>query len=66
MTKYISEFDQWLKKYKQQHPETEQQQRQGRSLLWDKKSDQLDKTKATINNRQQGYAYYPVKDYTNK
>ena len=63
MVKYVSEFDQWLKKYKQQNPETEQQQREGRALLWEKRSDQI---KATITNKQQGYVYYPVNDYTNK
>ena len=63
MVKYVSEFDQWLKKYKQQHPETEQQQREGRALLWEKRSDQIT---ATITNKQQGYVYYPVNDYTNK
>jgi hypothetical protein len=63
MVKYVSEFDQWLKKYKQQHPETEPQQREGRALLWEKQSDQI---KATVTNKQQGYVYYPVNDYTNK
>ena len=63
MIKYVSEFDQWLKKYKQQNPETEQQQREGRALLWEKRSDQIT---ATITNKQQGYVYYPVDDYTNK
>jgi hypothetical protein len=63
MVKYVSEFDQWLKKYKQQNPKTEQQQREGRALLWEKRSDQI---KATVTNKQQGYVYYPVNDYTNK
>ena len=63
MIKYVSEFDQWLKKYKQQNPNTEQQQREGRALLWEKRSDQI---KATVTNKQQGYVYYPVNDYTNK
>jgi len=63
MVKYVSEFDQWLKKYKQKNPETEQQQREGRALLWEKRSDQI---KATVTNKQQGYVYYPVNDYTNK
>ena len=63
MVKYVSEFDQWLKKYKQQNPDTEQQQREGRALLWEKRSDQI---KATVTNKQQGYVYYPVNDYTNK
>ena len=62
MVKYVSKFDQWLKKYKQQNPETEQQ-REGRALLWEKQSDQI---KATVTNKQQGYVYYPVNDYTNK
>jgi hypothetical protein len=63
MVEYVSEFDQWFEKYKQQNPETEQQQREGRALLWEKRSDQI---KATITNKQQGYVYYPVDDYTNK
>ena len=63
MVKYVSEFDQWFKKYKQQNPETEQQQREGRALLWEKRSDPI---KATVTNKQQGYVYYPVNDYTNK
>jgi len=63
MVKYVSEFDQWLTKYKQQNPKTEQQQREGRALLWEKRSDQI---KATVTNKQQGYVYYPVNDYTNK
>jgi hypothetical protein len=63
MVKYVSEFDQWLKKYKQKNPETEPQQREGRALLWEKQSDQI---KATVTNKQQGYVYYPVNDYTNK
>ena len=63
MKKYVSEFDQWLEKHKQQHPETEPQQREGRALLWEKRSDQI---KATVTNKQQGYVYYPVNDYTNK
>ena len=63
MVKYVSEFDQWLKKYKQQNPETEQQQREGRALLWEKRSDQIT---ATVTSKQQWYVYYPVNDYTNK
>jgi hypothetical protein len=47
MVKYVSEFDQWLKKYKQQNPETEQQQREGRALLWEKQSDQINSHKQT-------------------
>jgi len=66
MTKYVSEFDQWLRKYKQDNPDTEQKQREGRALLWEKRADQIDRPKTAITNQQQGYAYYHVKDYTNK
>lgn len=34
--KYVSDFNRWLIKYKQDNPTTEQQQRQGRALLWDR------------------------------
>ena len=66
MVKYVSEFDQWLRKYKEEHPNTEQRQREGRALLWEKSPDQIDRPKTIITNRQPGYAYYPVKDYTGK
>lgn len=66
MSKYVSEFDRWLKKYKQENPDTEQKQREGRALLWDKRPEEINRPKKNITNRQQGYAYYPVKDYTNK
>ena len=66
MVKYVSQFDQWLRKYKQEHPDTESKQREGRSLLWDKRPDQVDRPKSHIINQQQGYTYYPVRDYTNK
>lgn len=66
MTKYVSEFDQWLRNYKKQNPDTESKQREGRALLWDKRPEQIDQPKKAINNQQQGYAYYPVRDYTNK
>lgn len=66
MTKYVSEFDQWLRRYKQEHPDTEQRQREGRARLWDKRPDTVERPKGAVINRQQSYAYYPVKDYTNK
>ena len=66
MTKYVSNFDQWLKKYKQEHLDTESKQREGRSRLWDKPADQIERTYSTVTNRQPGYVYYPVKNYADK
>ena len=36
---YESEITQFLNQYKQQHPGTEQRQREGRGRLWDKPID---------------------------
>ena len=36
---YESEITQFLKHYKQQHPDVEQRQREGRARLWDKNLD---------------------------
>lgn len=36
---YESEITKFLNKYKQEHPGTEQRQRAGRALLWDKPID---------------------------
>jgi hypothetical protein len=36
---YESEITQFLKQYKQQHPDTEQRQREGRGRLWDRNLD---------------------------
>ena len=58
MKSYVSEFDQWLMKYKQDNPDTEQRQREGRALLWDKRPDQVHKPKAVVTNKQDGYVYY--------
>ena len=65
MVKYVSDFDRWLRKYKQEHPDTETKQREGRALLWDKRPDAIDRPKSTVTNHQSGYAYYP-QDYTDK
>ena len=62
--RYVSEFDQWLREYKEAHPNTEWAQREGRSLLWDKRPEDVDRPKKVINNRQHGYSYYDIKDYT--
>lgn len=42
MAEYISDFTHFLKQYKETHPETEQQQRAGRALLWDRPPRSLD------------------------
>ncbi len=56
---YESEFTVFLKQWKQQKPELEEKQRQGRALLWDKNTTSLDeqarRKEATI--RQQAYVY---------
>ena len=36
---YESEITQFLRQYKQQHPDVEQRQREGRARLWDKNLD---------------------------
>lgn len=36
---YESEITRFLKQYKQQHPDIEQRQREGRARLWDKNLD---------------------------
>ncbi|MBC2770719.1 DUF3460 family protein [Pusillimonas minor] len=36
---YESEITQFLKQFKQAHPDTEQRQREGRARLWDKHID---------------------------
>jgi hypothetical protein len=36
---YFSEITSFLKDYKQDHPDVEQRQREGRGLLWDKQQD---------------------------
>lgn len=58
MVKYVSEFDQWLRRYKQQNPDTESKQREGRALLWDKRSKEIDRPQGPIINKRRGYEYY--------
>ncbi len=36
---YTSEITQFLKQYKAEHPDVEQQQRDGRARLWDRPQD---------------------------
>jgi hypothetical protein len=58
MKHYVSEFEQWLNQLKQQHPKLEQQQIEGRNLLWDKHPDQVEQASVTVINKQDGYVYY--------
>ena len=38
-TTYQSDITQFLQQYKEQHPGTEERQREGRARLWDKQLD---------------------------
>jgi hypothetical protein len=65
MTKrYTSDFDQWLRGYKEQHPETEWAQREGRALLWDKSPEDVERPRSVVTNRQKGYVYYELEQYS--
>lgn len=56
---YESEFTVFLKQLKQEKPDLEEKQRQGRALLWDKSATSLDdqarRNDATV--KQQAYVY---------
>lgn len=56
---YESEFTQFLKQLKQQKPDLEEKQRQGRALLWDKEATSLDDQarRAASLVKQQAYVY---------
>ena len=56
---YESEITQFLNQYKKQHPQTEQNQRQGRDRLWDKHIDpELENGYEAANTPQPPYVYY--------
>jgi len=56
---YESEITEFLKNYKQQHPDTEQRQREGRARLWDKYIDpELQEDFKAAKVPQQPYVYY--------
>lgn len=40
MGSYVSDVTQFIKQYKKDNPDTEQRQREGRALLWDREIDQ--------------------------
>lgn len=56
---YESDFTKFLKELKQQKPDLEEKQRQGRALLWDKEPLQLEERKRTLEStvKQQAYVY---------
>jgi Protein of unknown function (DUF3460) len=62
--RYLSEFDQWLRGYKEDHPNTEWTQQEGRALLWDQRPEDITRSKFVVNNRQKGYVYYDIDDYS--
>jgi len=62
--RYTSEFDQWLRQYKTEHPETEWAQQEGRALLWDKQPEEIERKKSVVNNQQKSYVYYDIDNYT--
>lgn len=56
---YESDHTKFIKALKLQKPELEQQQREGRALLWDKEPIDLDTQKRNLdaNVKQQAYVY---------
>jgi len=57
--RYESEITQFIKGLKEKNPKLEQQQREGRALLWDKNPIDLDTQGRTTESRvnQQAYPY---------
>ncbi|AOJ01250.1 MULTISPECIES: DUF3460 family protein [Burkholderia] len=57
---YQSDITQFLNQLKQQKPTLEEEQRKGRSLLWDKQPIDLDErdTQQQSSVRQTSYVYY--------
>ncbi len=47
-TMYESEFTKFLKELKQEHPQLEARQREGRARLWDKTPINLDEQRRTL------------------
>ncbi|HLR13354.1 MAG TPA: DUF3460 family protein [Burkholderiaceae bacterium] len=58
---YESDITQFLKSYKEEHPDTEARQRAGRHIFWDKhiNQEQLDGFRAA-RVAQPPYVYYPI------
>lgn len=58
MKEYVSDFEQWFRKLKQENPDIELKQQEGRNLLWDKRPEQVEKVNGVVTNKQDGYVYY--------
>ena len=58
-TQYESEITKFIKELKQKNPKLEEQQREGRALLWDKAQIDLDQRDRAKDSRvpQQAYVY---------
>lgn len=58
---YESDFTKFIKELKEKNPELEQNQREGRALLWDKAPVDLDAQQRILESRikQQAYVYQP-------
>jgi hypothetical protein len=55
---YTSEITQFLQKYKSEHPDVEQRQRDGRARLWDRPQDpELNEAFKQARIRQNPYVY---------
>jgi hypothetical protein len=55
---YTSEITQFLQKYKSEHPDVEQRQRDGRARLWDRPQDpELTEAFKQARVRQNSYVY---------
>jgi hypothetical protein len=55
---YTSEITQFLQKYKSEHPDVEQRQRDGRARLWDRPQDpELNEAFKQARVRQNPYVY---------
>ncbi|MBU4518141.1 MAG: DUF3460 family protein [Gammaproteobacteria bacterium] len=62
---YASDATQFLDKLKADKPQLEQEQREGRSLLWDKQVDRDFQSQATASTvPQQPYVYQTGSDHT--
>lgn len=60
---YVSELTQFLEEFKAANPELEQAQRDGRALLWERKTDDAFNAAAQAANvPQQPYVYQPKPD----
>lgn len=56
---YVSEFEQFINHFLEEHPEVAEDQRQGRQIWWDRKVDLAQEEKALEDSvPQDGYGFY--------